>query len=165
MNELMRLGVLFQEPRFYACVDALAEHGIVKGRVEVRTHGGVRDDSLMWRGSFTNRRGPESDALSQKIKCAQQESTHHLLEMIRSRKTRGKSENRACAEVAAIAGWPANSFSAAIDHLRHLVRKSDPCCGILPLGTLRSENLANGRAPRNPATEEENRNKSGADLQ
>jgi hypothetical protein len=110
MHELMRLSVLWKDPRFDACTRALQEHGIVAGEYP-SFH-------------FTGREDPDVDALKQEIEGYRRRVDHELLERIRIRVDQGMAEYRACAEIAAEQGRPAASFPAAVDQLRHLLRKS-----------------------------------------
>jgi hypothetical protein len=103
---LMMLGITWNDRRFDNCINALYEHGIVNSQIgNPQPH------------EFTNRQGPEADAFNrwQQNEC---------LAEISSLMKRGMEEKTACAKVAAEWGLPANSFEAAVEQLRYLIRQS-----------------------------------------
>jgi hypothetical protein len=112
MYELLRLSVLWKDPRFEACAHALMEHGIVEGNLS--------DRSLR----FTGRDGHAFDDLKQKREASRRKVDDLQVACVRQLVSLYKSEFRACAEIAAAVGRPANSFAAAVEQLRHLVQKS-----------------------------------------
>jgi hypothetical protein len=98
---LILLERSWRDKRFGDCINALYEHEIVNPQTHV----------------FTDRQGPEIDAFNQR----QQDE---CLAQVRSLMDQGIMEKTACARVAAEWGIPANSFAAAVEQLRYLIRQS-----------------------------------------
>jgi hypothetical protein len=113
MAQLMRWSALWKDPRFEACWCALLEHKIVEGNpLDGTVH-------------FTGREGPQIDEARRQFQGAQREIDEICLSHVRMLMGEDKApEYRACAIVAAKYGRPANSFEAAVEQLRHLLRKS-----------------------------------------
>jgi hypothetical protein len=99
VDELHRLAVLTGDRRFYDALMALAEHGIVDTRM-----------------NFKRWRAPAFAEM-------ERESNRVILMGIRFLMKLGKSQRRACAEVAAVTGRPSASFDAAVTDLRKLHAK------------------------------------------
>jgi hypothetical protein len=93
---LIQLSIMWPDKRFDDCINALLEHEIVDG------------DSL----EFTDKRGRGVDSYNQR-------QLSDCLAEVRSRMEQGMSERQACKEVAADWGLPGNSFTAAMEQLRH----------------------------------------------
>jgi hypothetical protein len=111
MAQLMRWSAAWKDPRFEACWVALLEHGIVKGNLETF--------------HFTGRKGPEIEEARQQVQTYRRQIDEIYVSHVRMLIDEDKTpEYRACAIVAAEYGRPANSFKAAIEQLKHLLRKS-----------------------------------------
>ena len=109
---LLQLSVVWRDKRFDDCISALLEHGII----EIRRYTNEQGKEVVTY-EFSNRQGLYADRYNQnqQAKC---------LAKVHARIKRGKSERQACAEVAAEWGLPGNSFTAAAQRLRDLLRSS-----------------------------------------
>jgi hypothetical protein len=109
---LLQLSLVWRDERFDDCISALFEHGII----EARTHTNKQGKKVVTY-KFSNRQGLYVDRNNenQQAEC---------LAEVRRRIQRGNSERQACAEVAAEWGLPGNSFTAAVQRLRDLLRSS-----------------------------------------
>jgi hypothetical protein len=119
MNQLMLWSICWKDPRFEACFDALVEHGIVGAKF---VDGKLVDGGLRTL-HFTDRVGPAEQEAAEQFEALERQTDDILIEYVRLRTSR-MSNARACAEVAAAIGHPANSFEAAVADLRRLSRKS-----------------------------------------
>jgi len=109
---LLQLALVWRDKRFDDCVSALLEHRII----EIRRHTNKQGKEVVT-CEFSNRQGLYADRYNenQQAEC---------LAEVYARIKQGKSERQACAEVAAEWGLAGNSFTAAAQRLRDLLRSS-----------------------------------------
>jgi hypothetical protein len=109
---LLQLSVVWRDERFDHCISALFEHGIIEKRTYINKQG---KEVVTY--EFSNRQGLYADRYNEN------QQAEYLAE-VRARIKRLNSERQACAEVAAEGGLPGNSFTAAAQRLRELLRSS-----------------------------------------
>ena len=109
---LLQLALVWRDKRFDDCISALLEHRII----EIRRHTNEQGKEVV-SYEFSNRQGLYADRYNENRQA-------ECLAEVRARIKRGKSERQACAEVAAEWGLPGNSFTAAAQRLRDLLRSS-----------------------------------------
>jgi hypothetical protein len=109
---LLQLSIVWGDKRFDDCISALLEHGII----EIRRHTNEQGEEVV-SYEFSNRQGLYADRYNENRQA-------ECLAEVQARIKRGKSERQACREVAAEWGLPGNSFTAAVQRLRDLLRSS-----------------------------------------
>jgi len=109
---LLQLALVWRDKRFDDCISALLEHRII----EIRRYTNKQGKEVVTY-EFSNRQGLYADRYNENQQA-------EWLADVHARIKRGKSERQACAEVAAEWGLPGNSFTAASQRLRDLLRSS-----------------------------------------
>ena len=109
---LLQLALVWRDKRFDDCISALFEHRII----EIRRYTNKQGKEVVTY-EFSNRQGLYADRYNENQQA-------EWLADVHARIKRGKSERQACAEVAAEWGLPGNSFAAAVQRLRDLLRSS-----------------------------------------
>jgi hypothetical protein len=109
---LHQLSVVWRDKRFDDCISALLEHGII----EIRRHTNEQGKQVV-SYEFSNRQGLYADRYNENRQA-------ECLAEVHARIKQGKSERQAGAEVAAEWGLLGNSFAAAVQRLRDLLRSS-----------------------------------------
>ena len=109
---LLQLALVWRDKRFDDCISALFEHRIIEIRRYINKQG---KEVVTY--EFSNRQGLYADRYNENQQA-------EWLADVHARIKRGKSERQACAEVAAEWGLPGNSFTAASQRLRDLLRSS-----------------------------------------